>query len=249
MIPNTEGMRPAIDILLVRESVGGAYFSPDRGSETVVGVDVAWDTIRYTSHEVARVARRAFEFARHRSARLTSVDKANVLESSKLWRRVVTEIASEFRDVEVNHMYVDNCATQLVMHPSDFDVIVTENLFGDILSDEIAGIVGSLGLLPSATIRDDGFGLYEPVHGSAPQLANLDCANPAAAILSGALLLRYSAHLPVEARWIEESVSAVFGAGIRTPEMNAGTSGVGTIEFTDLVIDQMRASPPKVGWA
>ncbi|GAB3774083.1 3-isopropylmalate dehydrogenase [Nocardioides ginsengisegetis] len=240
LLPGESPIRGAdVDILLVREATAGLYFSPERDRVVKDGVESAWDTMHYTADEVRRIAVVAFELASARSRRLTSVDKANVLEASKLWRDVVIEVARDFPDVELEHLYVDNCAMQLVLRPNDFDVIVTENLFGDILSDEIAGIIGSLGLLPSASLRSDKFGLYEPVHGAAPDIAGRDLANPAAAILSAAMLLRHSAELEDEAECIERAVSAVLAGGIRTADVARGGPAVGTVGFGDAVVAEL----------
>ena len=228
-----------VDIMLVREAVGGLYFSQDRGRQTKNGLDTAWDTMDYSVKQVRRIAKVAFELAGQRTGRLTSVDKANVLEASKLWREVVEETAADYPDIKVEHLYVDNCAMQLVLRPNDFDVIVTENLFGDILSDEIAGIIGSLGLLPSGSLRDDNFGLYEPVHGAAPDIAGQDKANPAAAILSAALLVRHSMQLPDDATMIETAVARVLRAGIRTPDLAEESPSVTTSHFGDAVLTEL----------
>lgn len=208
-----------VDILLVREAVGGVYFSPKRGREVNDGQVSAFDTINYTTSQVQDIVRMAAQLARTRSGRITSVDKANVLESSRLWREVTDETLRDFPDIEVEHLYVDNCAMQLILRPSSFDVIVTENLFGDILSDQIAGIVGSPGVIPSANIRDDRWGLYEPVHGSAPELAGLNQANPVAAVLSAAMMLRYSFGLERQAAQIEQACLAVMASGVRTADI------------------------------
>lgn len=180
-----------LDVMVVRELTGGIYFG-DRGTGEAGGVKSAYDTERYSVPEIQRIARVAFGLAEKRDKRLCSVDKANVLDSSRLWRQTVNEVAKDYPDVEVSHMYVDNCAMQLVRRPAQFDVIVTSNMFGDILSDEASMISGSIGMLASASLGDSGFGLYEPIHGSAPDLAGLDAANPLATILSAAMMLRYS---------------------------------------------------------
>lgn len=225
-----------VDILLVREAVGGMYFSPRRGRRQESDGEVAYDTMEYSTGQVRRIAALAFELAAARGGRLTSVDKANVLESSKLWREVVVNMAADFPTVQVEHLYVDNCAMQLVLHPGDFDVVLTENLFGDILSDEVAGIVGSLGLLPSASLRDDCFGLYEPVHGAAPDIAGTGSANPSAAILSAALLLRHSLGLQQDAALVEHAVTGVLREGVRTADLAQGVEPVNTSTFTDHVL-------------
>ncbi len=207
------------DVLFVRELLGGLYFGKPREWDRNSGE--AWNTMRYTRDEVARVARIAFELAGKRRKKLTSVDKANVLEVSQLWRATVNEVASEFPGVMLEHQYVDAMAMHLMNRPRDFDVVLTENLFGDILSDESAVITGSLGMLPSATIGGK-VNLYEPVHGSAPDIAGKGLANPLGAILTGALILRYSGGLEVEAVMIESAVRKVLEQGFRTPDLARG---------------------------
>jgi len=218
------------DILVVRENTGGLYFGEKKREEGENGPR-AFDTMVYSHREVERVARMAFELARNRRKKLTSVDKANVL----MWREVVIEVSKSFPDVELEHLYVDNCAMQIVRAPRQFDVIVTENTFGDILSDEAAMVVGSLGLMPSASIGGK-IGLYEPVHGSAPDIAGQDKANPIAAILSAAMLLRYSFNLNAEAQAIEKAVGKVLDLGYRTADiMEDGCRLVGTREMGNLI--------------
>jgi 3-isopropylmalate dehydrogenase len=207
------------DVLFVRELLGGLYFGQPREWNKATGE--AWNTMRYTRDEVARVARIAFELAGKRRKKLTSVDKANVLEVSQLWRATVNEVAAEFPGVMLEHQYVDAMAMHLMNRPRDFDVVLTENLFGDILSDESAVITGSLGMLPSATIGGK-VNLYEPVHGSAPDIAGKGLANPLGAILTGALILRYSGGLEVEAAMIESAVRKVLEQGFRTPDLARG---------------------------
>lgn len=213
-------LRPEIidgaDIMFVRELLGGLYFGKPREWDKAKGE--AWNTMRYTKGEVARVARIAFQLAQKRRKKLCSVDKANVLEVSQLWRAVVTEIAAEFPDVELEHQYVDAMAMHLMNRPKDFDVVLTENLFGDILSDESGVITGSLGMLPSATIGGK-VNLYEPIHGSAPDIAGKGLANPLGAILTGALVLRHSGGLEAEAAAIEKAVRKVLEEGFRTPDL------------------------------
>jgi 3-isopropylmalate dehydrogenase len=218
-------LRPEIidgaDILFVRELLGGLYFGQPR--EWNRAGNEAWNTMRYTREEVARVARIAFQLARKRRKKLTSVDKANVLEVSQLWRSTVTEVAAEFPDVTLEHQYVDAMSMHLMNRPRDFDVVVTENLFGDILTDESGVITGSLGMLPSATIGGK-VNLYEPVHGSAPDIAGKGLANPLGAILTGALILRYSGGLEAEAAAIEAAVRKVLEQGFRTPDLARGNA-------------------------
>ncbi len=208
-----------IDILVVRELTGGVYFGEPRGRELLDGERVALNTMVYSESEIRRIARVAFEAALKRRKKVCSVDKANVLEVSQLWREVVIETAREFPDVELSHMYVDNAAMQLVRDPSQFDVIVTGNLFGDILSDEASVITGSIGMLPSASLGEERPGLYEPIHGSAPDIAGQNKANPLATILSAAMLLRHSFSLEKEAQAIEHAVQAVLKAGYRTGDI------------------------------
>lgn len=228
-----------IDILVVRELTGGIYFG-ERGTEEVSGIKGAYDTLRYNENEIKRIAKMAFEAAMKRNKKVTSVDKANILESSRLWRRVVTEMASEYPEVTLDHLYVDNAAMQLVKNPKQFDVIVTENMFGDILSDEASIITGSIGMLPSASLREDNFGMYEPIHGSAPDIAGKGIANPLATILSIAMMLKYSFNLEEEARVIEKAVINVLEKGYRTLDiMSDGMESVGTKEITKLVIDEI----------
>ncbi|HET9163603.1 MAG TPA: 3-isopropylmalate dehydrogenase [Solirubrobacterales bacterium] len=227
------------DLLVVRELTGGIYFG-DRGREG----DVAHDTCEYSVGEIERIARAGFEAARRRAEggggkpRVTSVDKANVLETSRLWREVVSGVAAEYPDVELDHLLVDNAAMQLVSRPAEFDVIVTENLFGDILSDESAMLTGSLGMLPSASLGEAGApGLFEPVHGSAPDIAGRGVANPLATFLSAAMMLRHGLDRPEQAERIESAVDAVLEQGLRTPDLAAaGDATVGTDEMTRAVL-------------
>jgi 3-isopropylmalate dehydrogenase len=206
-----------VDLLIVRELTGGLYYGTPRGLDADGGA--AHNTMRYSRDEVRRIAVRAFEHARGRRRRVTSVDKANVLETSRLWRAVVSEVAAGYPDVTLDNMYVDNCAMQLVREPARFDVIVTENMFGDILSDEAGAVVGSLGLLPSASLGD-GPGLFEPVHGSAPDIAGRDVANPIGAIASAAMLLRYGLALGDEADALDRAIDASVADGVGTPDIN-----------------------------
>lgn len=204
-----------IDFVVVRELIGGAYFG-EHTTVTKNGEDYAQDIMGYSEHEVERIARVAFETAGKSRGRVCSVDKANVLDSSKLWRRVVTKVAEDYPDITLSHMYVDNCAMQLVRDPSQFDVIVTENLFGDILSDEASMITGSIGMIPSSSLGKGTRGLYEPIHGSAPDIAGTDAANPIGMILSAAMMLRYSFDMAQEAASIEQAVDSVLKSGCRT---------------------------------
>ncbi len=245
-LKNASLLRPdivenGIDLLVVRELTSGIYFGQPRGEEVRNGVKTAFNTMIYTEDEIRRVARVAFEAAEKRSSRVCSVDKANVLDVSQLWRQVVIETAREYPGVELTHLYVDNAAMQLVRDPSQFDVILTSNLFGDILSDEAAVITGSLGMLPSASMGEKKPFLYEPIHGSAPDIAGKDMANPLAMILSAAMMLRYSFALEKEARLIEDAVQRVLGKGYRTGDiMSAGMKQVGCIEMGNLVAEEIR---------
>ena len=226
-----------LDILIVRELTGDIYFGEPKGIRDAGGEREGFDTMRYRESEIRRIARVAFEAARKRAKRVCSVDKANVLETSQLWREVVTDEARGFPDVQVSHMYVDNCAMQLVRNPKQFDVIVTGNLFGDILSDEASMLTGSIGMLPSAALDARGKGLYEPIHGSAPDIAGKGVANPLATILSAAMMLRYSLGQPEAATRVERAVSKVLKDGLRTTDIyTAGTRKVGTEEMGDAVL-------------
>jgi len=227
-----------LDILIVRELTGDIYFGEPRGIRaTGDGGREGFDTMRYSEAEVRRIAKVAFEAARKRGKRLCSVDKANVLETSQLWREVMTDEAKRYRDVELTHMYVDNCAMQLVRNPKQFDVIVTGNMFGDILSDEASMLTGSIGMLPSAALDAGGKGLYEPIHGSAPDIAGKGVANPLATILSAAMMLRYSLRQPRAAERIEAAVGKALNDGLRTADLHTpGTRKVGTAEMGDAVV-------------
>ena len=237
-------LRPEIvrgtDIMIVRELLGGAYFGRPRSIEGEPGSRVAINTMRYAEHEVERIARVAFDLAMKRKKKVLSVDKANVLECSRLWRDVVTRIGKDYPEVKLGHQYVDSAAMLLVQRPTDFDVILTENMFGDILSDQAGGVVGSLGLLASAS-GGGKVGLYEPVHGSAPDIAGQGIANPLGAILSAALLLRHSFQFEQEAAWVERAVSAVLEAGARTSDL-AGKShvSISTAEMGRRVVESLR---------
>lgn len=210
------------DLMIVRELTGGIYFG-ERGTETIENTRIAHDVMTYSEQEIERVGRVAFDLAMQRRKKLRSVDKANVLDCSRLWRDVMHRLAKEYPQVEYSDLYVDNCAMQLVHDPAQFDVIVTGNLFGDILSDEAAMLTGSIGMLPSASLRSDGFGIYEPVHGSAPDLAGKNIANPAAAILSAAMLLKYTFHLDREADAVTKAVETTLQNGLRTADIAAKT--------------------------
>lgn len=225
------------DIVVCRELTGDVYFGEHGRRESDKGWGaVGYDDMNYSVYEVERIARRAFEMARVRSKKVTSVDKANVLETSRVWRETVTRIAAEYPDVELNHMYVDNAAMQLVRNPGQFDVIVTGNLFGDILSDEASMITGSIGMLPSASLNESGRGMYEPIHGSAPDIAGKGIANPIATILSCAMMLRYSFGLSAEADAIEAAVEKALNDGHRTADIAAGDDKVlSTHEMGEIV--------------
>jgi 3-isopropylmalate dehydrogenase len=228
-----------VDLVVVRELTGGIYFG-ERGRKTVDGVEAAYDTMLYTVPEVERVVRLAFELARTRRKKLTSVDKANVLESSRLWHETAERVAAEYPDVEFDSMYVDIAAMRLVRYPSVFDVIVTGNMFGDILTDEASMISGSMGMLPSAAIGAHKPGLFEPIHGSAPKYTGQNVVNPIATILSAAMMLRHSLGLETEAKAVEEAVSRVLEAGYRTRDiMQEGKRLVGTREMGDAVAAQV----------
>lgn len=229
-----------VDLLVVRELTGGIYFGEKKRSKTEQG-EVASDLLIYHEYEIERIVRQAFEIARKRKKRVTSVDKANILESSRLWRSIVDRIAEDYPDVEYEHMLVDNCAMQIVRRPADFDVIVTENMFGDILSDEAAILTGSIGMLPSASLADGSFGLYEPVHGSAPDIAGKGIANPAATILSAAMMLRYSFDALEAADQVENAVKNVLRTYRTVDIAEPEHQQVGTEEFGDLVVDRLQS--------
>jgi 3-isopropylmalate dehydrogenase len=230
------------DIVIVRELLGGAYFGQPRSIEGAPGSRVAINTIRYTEPEIERIARVAFDLAMQRKKNVLSVDKANVLECSRLWRDVVTRIAKDYPEVKLGHQYVDSAAMLLVQRPTDFDVVLTENMFGDILSDQAGGVVGSLGLLASASIGG-AVGLYEPVHGSAPDIAGKGVANPLGAILSVAMLLRHSFHLEAEAACVEGAVSAVLSTGARTADLaGKNASALSTAEMGRRVVAVVKSA-------
>ncbi|MGI6084987.1 MAG: 3-isopropylmalate dehydrogenase [Acetivibrionales bacterium] len=229
----------SIDIMVVRELTGGIYFG-DRGRREGQNGQEAYDTETYSEHEVQRIARIAFEIAKKRNSKVTSVDKANVLESSRLWREVVNEVSKDYPEAVLEHLYVDNAAMQLIRNPRQFDVIVTSNMFGDILSDEASMITGSIGMLPSASLGEKSFGLYEPIHGSAPDIAGQDKANPIATILSVAMLLRYTLNLEKEALTIENAVNRVLKEGYRTGDiMSPGKILVGTKKMGELIVERL----------
>lgn len=227
------------DILIMRELTGGLYFG-ERKTVEENGVRKAIDTLTYDENEIRRIAIKGFDIARKRKKKLTSVDKANVLDSSRLWRAVVNEVAKEYPDVKVEHMLVDNCAMQLVKDPAQFDVVLTENMFGDILSDEASMVTGSIGMLASASLNDTKFGLYEPSHGSAPDIAGKDLANPIATILSASMMLRYSFDLDQEADEIDAAVKKVLQDGYRTGDiMSEGCKKVGCKEMGSLITERI----------
>lgn len=227
------------DMLIMRELTGGLYFGA-RKTEEVDGVLTAVDTLSYNEHEIRRIAKWAFDIAMKRRKKVCSVDKANVLDSSRLWRRIVEEVAEDYPEVELSHMYVDNCAMQLVLHPAQFDVILTENMFGDILSDEASMVTGSIGMLSSASLNDTKFGLYEPSHGSAPDIAGQDRANPIATILSAAMMLRYTFDLDREADAVEAAVRQVLKEGFRTGDiLSEGCTYTTTTQMGDLIADRI----------
>lgn len=229
----------SLDLVVVRELTGGIYFGEKGFKDTILG-KAAYDVEMYAEEEVRRIALVAFDMAMKRNKHVTSVDKANVLESSRLWRRVVAEVGKDYPEVTLDNLYVDNAAMQLVRNPKQFDVIVTSNIFGDILSDEASQITGSIGMLPSASLAKGNFGMYEPVHGSAPDIAGQDKANPMATILSGAMMLRYTFGLGAEADAIENAVKAVLTQGYRTPDLFAGQGTlVGTAKMGALIAHQL----------
>nr|WP_024834952.1 3-isopropylmalate dehydrogenase [Clostridium sp. 12(A)] len=227
------------DMVIMRELTGGLYFG-DRFTKEVDGVMTAVDTLTYNETEIRRIAIKAFEIAMKRKKQVISVDKANVLDSSRLWRKVVEEVAKDYPEVTLSHMLVDNCAMQLVMNPGQFDVILTENMFGDILSDEASMITGSIGMLSSASMNESKFGMYEPSHGSAPDIAGKNIANPIATILSAAMMLRYSFDLDEEAKAMEKAVEAVLQEGYRTGDIfSEGNIRVSTTEMGDLIAERI----------
>ena len=232
----TEG---GFDLMIMRELTGGLYFG-ERRTEEIDGVLTAFDSLTYNENEIRRIAKRAFDIAMKRGRKVTSVDKANVLDSSRLWRKVVEEVAKDYPEVALEHMLVDNCAMQLVKDPKQFDVVLTENMFGDILSDEASMVTGSIGMLASASLNETKFGLYEPSGGSAPDIAGKGIANPIATILSAAMMLRFSFDLDQEADAIEEAVNKVLKEGCRTIDiMSEGKTQVGTAEMGSLIAERI----------
>ena len=247
---NASSLKPelvaGLDILIIRELTGDIYFGQPRGRRTATdghfpGAEEAFDTMRYSRPEIERIAHVAFQAAQKRNKKVTSVDKANVLETFQFWKDVVSEVAKQYPDVQLDHMYVDNAAMQLVKAPKAFDVVVTGNMFGDILSDEASMLTGSIGMLPSASLNDQKQGLYEPSHGSAPDIAGKGVANPLATILSAAMMLRFSLNQPEAADRIESAVKAVLAQGLRTPDIySEGTTKVGTREMGDAVLKALK---------
>ena len=245
-LANASTLKPEVvaglDILIIRELTGDIYFGQPRGRRTAVdghfpGAEEAFDTMRYSRPEIERIAHVAFQAARKRSKKVTSVDKANVLETFQLWKDVMTDVGQQYPDVELQHMYVDNAAMQLVKAPKAFDVVVTGNMFGDILSDEASMLTGSIGMLPSASLNSSNQGLYEPSHGSAPDIAGKGVANPLATILSAAMMLRFSLNQEAAAQRIEAAVQKVLAQGLRTPDIySEGTTKVGTAQMGDAVV-------------
>lgn len=235
-----ENIGTGFDMIIVRELTGGLYFG-ERHTEEVDGVLQATDTLTYNENEIRRIAIKAFDIAMKRRKHVISVDKANVLDSSRLWRKVVEEVAKDYPEVKLEHMLVDNCAMQLVMNPGQFDVVLTENMFGDILSDEASMITGSIGMLSSASLNETKFGMYEPSHGSAPDIAGKDLANPIATVLSAAMMLRYSFDMDKEADAIEAAVQQVLTDGYRTGDIySEGCKKVGTVEMGNLIAERIR---------
>ena len=228
------------DMMIMRELTGGLYFG-ERKTEEIDGVMTAVDSLTYNENEIRRIAKRGFDIAQKRRKKVCSVDKANVLDSSRLWRKVVEEVAKDYPEVTLEHMLVDNCAMQLVKNPAQFDVILTENMFGDILSDEASMVTGSIGMLSSASLNDTKFGLYEPSHGSAPDIAGQDKANPIATILSAAMMLRFTFDLDKEADAMENAVQQVLKDGFRTGDiMSEGCTLVGTTQMGDLIAERIQ---------
>jgi 3-isopropylmalate dehydrogenase len=237
--PLKEEIIKGVDLVVLRELTGDVYFGEPRGRDVRNGERVGYNTMIYYEHEIKRIAKVAFEMARNRRKKVTSVDKANVLEVSGLWREIVNEVHADYADVELEHMYVDNCAMQLIRRPKDFDVIVTGNIFGDIISDEAGALTGSLGMLPSASVGER-YAFYEPIHGSAPDIAGKGIANPIATILSAAMMLEITCKLPEAARDIENAVEKVLEDGYRTADIwSPGTKKVNTVEITEEIIKRL----------
>lgn len=237
--PLKESIIKGVDLVVLRELTGDVYFGEPRGREIRDGERVGYNTMIYYEHEVRRIAKLAFEMARKRRNKVTSVDKANVLEVSGLWREIVNEVHADYSDVELEHMYVDNCAMQLIRRPKDFDVIVTGNIFGDIISDEAGALTGSLGMLPSASIGER-YAFYEPIHGSAPDIAGKGVANPIATILSAAMMLDITCKMPQAAQDIQNAIERVLEDGYRTPDIwSVGTKKVGTVEMAEEIIKRL----------
>ncbi|HBH13637.1 MAG: 3-isopropylmalate dehydrogenase [Clostridiales bacterium 38_11] len=230
----SEIVEGGLDMVIVRELTGGIYFGKRETSQTY-----ACDCMEYWEYEIARIAEKAFQIAMKRNKKLTSIDKANVLDTSRLWRKTVDKISKKYPEVQVSHMYVDNAAMQLVINPKQFDVILTENMFGDILSDEASMITGSIGMLPSASLGDKQFGMYEPIHGSAPDIAGKNIANPIASILSAAMMFRHTFSMEEEARAIEKAVESILNQGYRTLDITNGKDYIGTMEITDKIIEML----------
>ena len=229
-----------IDFIIVRELTGGIYFGKHEAFKTPEGERAARDVMEYTEHEIRRIAHVAFKMAMGRRKIVTSIDKANILTTSRFWREIVEDVAKEYPEVKLNHLYVDNASMQLIRVPSEFDVIVTENTFGDILSDEASQIVGSIGMIPSASLGEGSKGLYEPIHGSAPDIAGQDKANPIGTILAGAMMLRYSFDMNNEANKIENAVDEVLKAGLRTPDIfTEGTKLISGSQMRDEIIARL----------
>lgn len=237
--PLKEEIIKGVDLVVLRELTGDVYFGEPRGREVKNGERVGYNTMIYYEHEVRRIAKFAFEMARNRRKKVTSVDKANVLETSGLWREIVNEVHADYADIDLEHMYVDNCAMQLIRRPRDFDVIVTGNIFGDIISDEAGALTGSLGMLPSASVGER-YAFYEPIHGSAPDIAGKGIANPIATILSAAMMLEITCKIPQAARDIENAVEKVLEEGYRTGDIwTPGTKKVNTSEMTEEIIKRL----------
>lgn len=235
-----EVLGDGLNIMIVRELIGGAYFGEKKRVDIKEG-QKAWDTIVYSTPEIERIVKMAFQVARKRNKKLTLIDKANVLESSRLWREVTNKISEDYKDVELNYMYVDNAAMQLIRDPKQFDTIVTENMFGDILSDEASMLTGSLGMLPSASLGEGKVGMYEPIHGSAPDIAGCDKANPIGTIMSIAMMFRYSFNMEEAAKDIENAVSKVLDKGYRTSDiMEQEKISVGTEKMGDLITQEIQ---------